>query len=173
MNQWAGMSAFCLPFGRKSGGFLTRLLLVIIARVRFPSPAQLIINDLRWSASKVRVKPSSLCTHFVRVSSNFLPTRAAGSSRRNGLPRFPRRGFSLSPKHQGKRTTAFSTGISLRRLSALAVDGGFQFPSWSCTSNDSKTYGTPSAPRTELPFMTWKCRCGPSEWPELPSNART
>src|SRR5688572_4982681 len=54
------MSAFCLPFAQ-FGGFLTRLPLVIIARVRFPSPAPLISGHLRKSAVNYRLgpKPSS------------------------------------------------------------------------------------------------------------------
>src|SRR6185436_16152649 len=102
-------------------------------------------------------------TLFMRMNSFFF-------MKDDSRPNFERR-------LQGKRTMAFSVGISMRRLSVFAFGGGFHASPRAgktpCTSNESNTYGTPSAPSGELASTTWKCRCGPCEFPELPRRPRT
>jgi hypothetical protein len=133
-------------------------------------------------ACNFRLSELAFCSLHMRLLSTFLDTdkssaTAAGKRWRSAVARFElsatlkrktRRLFAAALLLgglgiQGKRITAFSIGISLWRLSLFAFGGGFQFPgspdgTTPCTSNDSKTYGTPSEANGERPFITWKCK---------------
>src|SRR2546422_11603316 len=76
------MSAFCLRSGRESGDFLARLLLVIMTRVRFPSPvpfdagatepyrqfaAFVLTLGHELAAIEVHVVVHTTCTHCIPI----------------------------------------------------------------------------------------------------------
>src|SRR6185437_3168159 len=75
-----------------------------------------------------------------------------------------------------KLTSCMSTGISPRCTSgaargvAVGCSPNWPLTRWAMVYRGS-AYGNPSLCTTELPFMSWKCRCGSEELPELPNNA--